>query len=484
MNINLNRSTFAILTASLLLGYSAHAYLPTIVDGLAIGDVELGTGPIVRETFPGGELATAFEDVALLAEKNVVSIRSVTRVDGNAGVNPFNGQRVPARESFQEGQGSGFVISREGHVLTNNHVVDGAERVVVTLTDGQIYTGMVLGTDSKTDLAVLKIEAENLQPVRFGNSDELRAGQWVAAVGNPFGLASTITSGIISAIGRTGVGITDYEDFIQTDAAINPGNSGGPLFNLRGEVIGINTAIYSRSGGAMGVGFAIPINLAKTVIDDLIQGEEVRRGWLGITIQDLDSVLAERFAGGENSGVLIGDVVSEGPAQQAGLRAGDVLRSIGGKVVNQVSDLRILTASAEPGERIAVEILRDGKTQSVSVRLGELETGLNGAKTGLELSTGLSLAPLNANIARRLGYGTDQKGIFVSRVLAGTAGNLAGLLPGDVILSADGVELHSLAGLNRSIERKPSGIELTIMRSGEKLRGTLSVEARTQGDLR
>ncbi|MBT8485888.1 MAG: trypsin-like serine protease [Phycisphaerales bacterium] len=350
-----------------------------------------------EEAFMHAEnLALAFQTVAERVQASVVSVRSAQEVvrngngrnngNGNGNGDPFldsplrdffdrlGGDETPEqRRFFRQGQGSGFIVSPDGYIVTNNHVVANARRVTVRLSDDRAFRAEVIGTDPKTDLAVIRIDAGELLPaLPFGDSESLRVGQWVVAAGNPFGLASSITAGIVSAKGRSRVGITDYEDFIQTDAAINPGNSGGPLVNLYGQVVGVNTAIFSRTGGSMGVGFAIPIDLAEPVVNSLIADGTVVRGWLGVSIQNLDPAFAEAVGFDGTEAVRVGDVLPEGPAERAGLRSGDLLTRLGESTMNDVDQLRFAVAAIRPGTVVDVEVFRDGSTQVVPVEIGRL----------------------------------------------------------------------------------------------------------------
>ena len=261
-----------------------------------------------------------------------------------------------------------MIVTSDGFILTNNHVVRGADEVTVTLMDNRDFRAKIVGTDAKTDLAVLKIEAKDLTPARIGNSDNMKVGEWVLAVGCPFGLEQTVTAGIISARGRV-MGIIEggYEDFLQTDAAINPGNSGGPLVNLQGEVIGINSAIESRNGGNMGIGFAIPTNLARSVMDALIKDGKVVRGWLGASIQPLDEGLAESFGYKSNQGVLIGSVLPNSPAEKAGLKDGDIVSELNGRQVDTVTQLRNGIAALAPKSKADLMVHRNGKAQHMQI---------------------------------------------------------------------------------------------------------------------
>jgi serine protease Do len=283
----------------------------------------------------------------------------------------FGGQNKPG-ERKQASLGSGVIVDRAGYVLTNNHVIKDADEIKVRLSDKREFKGKVVGADPKTDLAVVKIDSDHLPTIQWGDSDGLKVGEMVIAIGNPFGLNQTVTSGIVSATGRANVGIADYEDFIQTDAPINPGNSGGALVNVKGELVGINTAIFSTSGGYQGVGFAIPASMARVVMDNLVHKGKVVRGWLGVSVQPMTPDLAQQFGLKEDKGVLVGDVTENGPAEKSGIQRGDVIIEYEGKEVNDPSSLRNLVAGTAPGKEIGVKLLRDGKPRTLRVTVTEL----------------------------------------------------------------------------------------------------------------
>src|SRR4030065_2270851 len=269
------------------------------------------------------------------------------------------------REYKQSGLGSGVIVDKDGYILTNNHVVKDADEIKVKLSDEREFNGKVIGVDPKTDLAVIKIDSNHLPVIKVGDSDKLHVGETIIAIGNPFGLSHTVTSGIVSATGRANVGIADYEDFIQTDAAINPGNSGGALVNIRGELVGINTAIFSTTGGYQGIGFAIPSSMAKVVMESLIKKGKVIRGWLGVTIQPLNPDLVKQFNLGDKKGALIGDVVEDSPAEKAGIERGDVIVEFDGKKVDDATNLRNMVANTLPNKEVMITIIRDGKPITV-----------------------------------------------------------------------------------------------------------------------
>ena len=356
----------------------------------------------------------------------------------------FFGTPSPGRQGIQQGYGSGIIVSHDGYVLTNHHVVAGADRLIVKTHDNVEYQAKVVGTDSKTEVAVVKIDASNLPAARLANSEEARVGDWVLAVGGPFGLENTVTAGIISATGRDAVGIADYENFLQTDAAINPGNSGGPLVNLQGEVVGINTAIASRSGSSAGIGFAIPSNLAKSVMDDLIPDGRIERGFLGAAIQDLSKELAKSFSYDGREGVLVSDVSKGGPAEKAGLKSGDIIIKFNNRTMNHARQLRNMVAETHPDSTVDVEIYRDGKRQTIPVKIGLLDDKValsteQGQTTSNDL--GLSVQTLTPELARQLGYKENQKGVAVREVTTGGWAARAGLQPEQIIVSVNNQEV-------------------------------------------
>lgn len=353
---------------------------------------------------------------------------------------------LPEREFKQVGLGSGVVIDPRGYILTNEHVVENADKITVTLPDGREFKGEVKGKDPRSDLAVIKINATGLPSTVLGDSSAVKIGQWVVAIGNPFGFAldnpePTVTVGVISALHRSlGRALSrdkDFSDLIQTDAAINPGNSGGPLVNLKGEIIGINTALFSTTGGYQGVGFAIPVNTAKRIISRLIEGKEIAYGWLGLTVQDLNDDLAAQFGLGSKNGVLIAKVIENGPAQKAGLKDGDVIKRFGEADIKNVKELLSVVGSAEVGRKIRVSVVREKKDITVDVivaqrpdRPGE-SLGEENAEKG-QTWKGLEVKDLASIDSRR--FKADGKaGIAVSRVEPGSAGDEAGIIPGDII---------------------------------------------------
>jgi serine protease Do len=373
------------------------------------------------------------------------------------------------------GVGSGVIVSSDGYVLTNNHVVEGATRVTVVLDDDRELEAQVIGTDPETDLAVVKVDATNLPAAQLGDSSSARVGQWVIAVGNPFELRHTVTAGIISATGRSTVGLATYEDFIQTDASINPGNSGGALADLDGRVIGINTAISSPSGGNVGIGFAIPIDMAERVMADLIDDGSISRGFLALIPQDLDPALAKAFGLESTDGALVADVTQEGPADRAGIESGDVIVAFDGEKVRDSNDLRNRVAAVEPGAEIAVDLLRDGKKKTVKVELGtrpgaqtaSMDRSERGERDQLQ-SYGLRALDLTPELAEQTGY-TGLTGVLIAEVdPAGTAAR-AGLRRGDLIQRVGRSEVTSVAELGKILaaNAKAQGDIALLVRRGQ-----------------
>lgn len=387
------------------------------------------------------------------------------------------------RERKESSLGSGVIVSSDGYIVTNNHVVAKADEIKVLLPDKREFTGKVVGTDPKTDIAVVKINAKDLPTLPWGDSDKLEVGEWILAIGNPFALNSTVTSGIVSAVGRANVGIADYEDFIQTDAAINPGNSGGALVNVRGELVGINTAIFSRSGGYMGIGFAVPANMTRTVMDSLIKTGKVTRGWLGVSIQEVNQELARQFGLSETKGALVSEVIPDSPAAASGLKPGDVIVSYDGKPVDSPAVLRNMVAQTPVGKTAKLEVLRDNKRQTLNVKIAEQpkeiaqgdaeETIESGEEAGAAKSAlaGIEIRNLTPDIARQLGLNPGTKGVVVTGLAPDSPAAAAGVEPGDVILEINRQPVRSVADVKRISSKlsKKDGALLLINRRGGKL---------------
>ncbi len=382
-----------------------------------------------------------------------------------------NNPKQDKRTFKQQAAGSGFIIASDGYILTNNHVVDDAGKITVRLADQREFSAKVVGTDPQSDVAIIKIDGKDLPVLPLGNSDKLEVGEWVIAIGSPFELSQTVTVGVVSAIGRNRMGITDYENFIQTDAAINPGNSGGPLLNIRGEAVGMNTAIFSRSGGYMGIGFAIPINMAKNIEQQLRKSGKVARGWLGILIQDINEELAKSFGGKVGGGALISEVTEGSPAQKSGLLQGDIVTAINGEPVSNVADLRNKIAMTPPNTELKLRILRDGQEKEVVASVGEQPADMASmAKkmTGSALSElGLSLQDLTKEVAEQFGYSKDQ-GVLIADVVADSPAAELGLQAGMLIEEVNRTRVRNLKELQQALKKanNPKQVLLRI-RSGE-----------------
>ncbi|HEY7219733.1 MAG TPA: DegQ family serine endoprotease [Candidatus Binatia bacterium] len=379
----------------------------------------------------------------------------------------FFGGPMPRGPQRQRSLGSGFVIDSDGSILTNNHVVENASKIVVKLSDDQEYEAKIIGRDQKTDIAVIKINAKgNLPAANLGDSDKLEVGEWVVAIGNPFGLDSTVTSGIVSAKGRH-IGQGPYDNFIQTDASINPGNSGGPLLNLRGEVIGINTAIFSRTGGNIGIGFAIPINLVKEVLPQLRGKGKVTRGYLGVLIQKVTPEIAESLGMERGYGALVANVSKDGPADKAGVKVGDVITEFDGKEVKDSGDLPIIVARTPVDKRVKMKVLRDKKEAVLNVAVGELKDEEVVAAVPEKGELGLTVQRLTPQMAESLGL-EKSEGVVVTAVEPSSTADEAGIRRGDIILEVDRKAVRNMDDYKKAIAgaRKGRGV-LFLVRRGD-----------------
>lgn len=359
----------------------------------------------------------------------------------------------PKQEMKRTSLGSGVIVTADGYILTNNHVVEDADEINVTLYSFEEYEAKIVGRDAKSDLALIKIEPKyDLQYVTFGDSEKLRVGEWVLAIGNPFGLQQTVTAGIVSAKARS-INNQSYGNFIQTDASINPGNSGGPLFNLQGEMVGVNSAIFSRSGGNIGIGFAIPVNMAKKVFAQLKETGKVTRGWLGVMIQHVTPDLAENFGLERPIGALVGQVIPESPAEKAGIKAGDVIIEYNGKEISQMSMLPALVANTDVGDKAELVIIRDGKKQNITVEIGKLdeeEAIIADAGTGTSKKLGLTVQELTPKLAESLGI-KETQGLIVTDINPDSAAAEAGILRGDIILEINREKVENVGQYKRAL---------------------------------
>ncbi len=455
----------ALLTVALLVGLSPLSGFGRDAQHLWL---ERAPGAPAIATMP----APNWVEVARAVKPAVVNVSTrAVQKDSGAADEFFRqfGAHPPKR--MVHGLGSGFVINADGYVLTNNHVVDGATDIRVKFVDGRELSGTVVGRDPKTDLALLKVDAGGLPVIPLGDSARLEVGEPVLAVGNPFGLEQTVTTGIVSATGRV-IGEGPYDDFIQTDASINPGNSGGPLVNSRGEVVGINTAIVSGNGGSVGIGFAIPTNLAKPVVTQLAAGGHVVRGWLGVSIQPITSDLARSFGLGGPTGALVSSVAEHSPAQRAGVKQGDVITRFDGRVVGRASDLPRAVAETPVGREVALEVMRAGKAVTLRATVARLEDGEAQAAATEPAGTrlGLSGRALTPRLAEQLGV-RDARGVLVDDVEDGGRAQTAGIAPGDVIVEVDRQPVASVDALQKAIQRHPAGTPLLVLlhREGQSL---------------
>ena len=382
--------------------------------------------------------------------------------------------RAP-RSHREGGLGSGVIISSDGYILTNNHVVDGATDVRVTMPDRREYKATVIGTDAKTDIALIKIDASNLPAITIGNSAKLQIGDEVLAIGNPYGVGQTVTMGIVSATGRTGLGIEEYEDFIQTDASINPGNSGGALVNDRGELVGINTAILSgNSGGNQGIGFAVPVNLARQVMDQIETHGHVTRSYLGVTVQEVTPAIAKAIGLNGPEGALVSNVSPGSPAAKAGLEAGDVILSINGDSIAESNQLRMQVSMMSPNQSVKLKIFRNGQTRDVAVQISEMP-GEKVAKAAADSDStdaslqGVSVQNLDARTARQLGLPPSAKGVVVTDVDPASPAASAGLKEGDVIQEVNRQPVANSGDFARAVKKSNGGSLLLVNRGGDKV---------------
>ena len=423
----------------------------------------------------------------------IVNVRIRSTIDGGNGLEDFDGDREELEEfleffgdrfpdGFDRGDressslGSGFIISEDGYIVTNDHVIDDADEITITLNDQRQFSAEIIGSDPRSDLALIKIEAEGLPTVPFGDVDDVKVGQWVLAIGSPFNLSHSVAAGIVSFVGRslppqiTGQG--NYVSFIQTDVAINPGHSGGPLFNLAGEVIGVNSQIYSNSGGSIGLSFAIPVDIAANVISQLMQSGSVARGWMGVAIADVSQEQADTYNLATPKGAFVNDVLPGGPAELAGFQAEDIILSYDGDEIRNSADLPYHVGLSMPGSEVDVELIRNGRLENIRMLVGDLDAASSqqqfqlGAVAPLENSLGLSVTELSDTEKQKLGL---DHGLRVNEV-TGTVAEKAGLQKGDIILSLNGRDLDSINDLTEINASLPanSPLPLLVERDGQQ----------------
>ena len=479
--------------ASIFIMFGQHQKPVLGTDSVAIAPVAASVPTAIPQA--AAELSSAFTQITEQAGPAVVFIRVEKEMKGNSSMRGFDlqipdelrpffnfpRQSPPSRQDKDSdsdsgpipyGSGSGFIVDPNGYIITNNHVVADADRVKVKLNDGREFTAKVVGTDPHTEIAVIKIEATGLPTVPLGDSDSLKVGEWVLAIGSPFGLQHTVTAGIVSARGRGNVGITDYSDFIQTDAAINPGNSGGPLLNLNGQVVGMNTAIFSPTGAYSGVGFAIPVNMIKYISQQLRDKGSVSRGFLGLMIQDLTPELAKWFNVEQGKGVLVAEVKPGTPADKAGLKRDDLIVQMDGKPVTDSETFRSHVSTTPPGKELELAVLRSGQPTTVRVQVGTLapeEVAKAETKEG-PVTLGIAVQNMTDQIAQQLGY-TGEIGVVVAEVQPYSPAAMAGIKQGTLIKEVNRTTIHNTDEFQKAIRAAEKGKPiLFLIREGDGTR--------------
>ena len=465
------------LAGGLVLAQTGRTTTPAAAPATTVQSPEL-VGPLVP--------VTGFSPIVKKTAPSVVSITSTSlRKTGDDGESlsqlfrGFPGFDVPDDPQFrlprkQQAAGSGVIMTSDGYILTNHHVVDKSTRVHVVLADKREFDAKVVGTDSDADIAVIKVDATGLPAVTIGDSSRVEVGDVALAIGNPFALGQTVTMGIISALGRTGLGIENYENFIQTDAAVNPGNSGGALVNTRGELIGINTAILSESGGNQGIGFAIPSNMARLLMNQIKDHGKVTRGYIGIVPQDLTPQLASSFGIKDTRGALVSFVEDNSPAANAGMQRGDVIREVNGAVINDQGELRNRIAELEPGNTLSVKVLRNGseKTLSLKVAARPVEAASKSAPVpdvGTSGKLGLAIQDLNPQIARQLGIPSSVTGVVVTQVQPDSPAADAGIRRGDVVEEVNRQPVKSASDFQNAVSKSAKSVLLLIQRDDKTI---------------
>jgi serine protease Do len=462
---------------------------PAYADRLWSELPNIGAQPSKVETLPdfvdlAARLSPAVVNVATAQKDNQPNVEAPPDAEG--GNDPFDRFGQPFEHSdvpHPHSLGSGFIINQDGYILTNDHVIEDAERIVVTLQDGREFKARVIGRDDKSDIALIKIDAAGHLPVApLGDSDNVRVGQWVIAIGNPFGFDHSVTAGIVSAKGRFIPG--SYDDFIQTDASINPGNSGGPLIDRRGTVVGVNSAIYTRTGSSMGIGFAVPVNLVKDELPQLRDLGKVVRGWIGVYIQPVSEAQAVAAGLGLPRGALVTDVIADSPAKTAGLRHGDIIVQFDHREIGEAQELPLIVGGVPVGHNATLTVIRNGARRDIAIvitasheeQLAAAETG--GAAGGEPPALGLTVKPVNPALARQLNL-ADAAGVIVAAVKPGSRGAAAGLRALDVIMEVDRQPVKDLDGWQRAIDRSAS--EKVMLLLVRRERGTVFLTVRRDG---
>ena len=430
-----------------------------------------GAWPSPDFAFSASAVPDSFAELAKKASPSVVNISTVKIMRGRGQVPLPFGPNDPFKDFFdrffkdqmpkdykQQSLGSGFIIDKEGYILTNNHVVEKSDEIKVRLSDEREFPAKIIGKDPKTDLALIKLDTNqslDLTPLSLGDSDALEVGDWVIAIGNPFGLGHTVTAGIVSAKYRQ-IGAGAYDSFIQTDASINPGNSGGPLLNRAGEAVGINSAIYSQSGGSIGIGFAIPVKMAKDLLPQLKKGK-VTRGWLGVVVQKITPDLKEKLKLKDEKGALVADVSGGGPADKAGVKRGDVIVTFDGKEIRDTSDLPYAVASTPVGKSVTVEVIRKGQKKGIQVKIGELKDQKEPQEAAeSKPSLGMTVEEITPDLAKNFGL-SETSGVIVTQVAEGSPAQEAGVRPGDVVLEMDQEPVKDVASLEKKAAEYKKG---------------------------
>ncbi|MDA0213775.1 MAG: trypsin-like peptidase domain-containing protein [Planctomycetota bacterium] len=443
------------------------------ISNSASGDANLKT---TNEIQYARSLSRAFREVAKRVGPSVVAITTIDRAPFSSEFGQNNPKKSPNAPRMRQrmnpgnqqyGKGTGIIYSSDGLIITNNHVIAGGDEFIVRLSDGREMKATQVGSDHETDLAIIRVQATDLHPATFGDSTAIEIGDWVLAIGCPFGLEHSVTAGIISAKGRDGVGLSTFEEYIQTDAAINPGNSGGPLIDLDGNVVGINSGIASQTGGSAGIGFAIPSHIVKRIADSISKGDSVRRGWLGVSMQELNEELAENFGLDSTDGVLISGIVPRTPAANAGLAVGDIIMTIDGKATQTPAQLMRCITNCEPNTPITLGFIRSGKSMTTDAMLGERPSSSNAKSSpkpvspNIEESLGLEIRALDSESA--IALGATGKGVYISATLEGGAAENAGITSGDVIREVNGMAIIDVETCRAALAKSKAGQNIRVL---------------------